>query len=276
MRSPIKWHGGKSYLAKRLIKRFPPHRIYLEPFGGGASIILNKTPCDVETYNDLNGSLTNFFRVLRDDSEEFQRLLALVPYSEIEFNLARDQAEICLRLLEHPVGPNGKVLATDTDRAFMDFIRWRQSFGGQGKSWSATTTRARGGIADCVNAWWTAIEGLPEVIARLQQVQISNRTAVDAIKKWDHPEAFIYCDPPYVHASRVTKDAYDYEMADDDHRELAKVLNSIKGKAMVSGYPSPLYDEIFKGWQTAWFTMANHAAGGTSKARKVETIWMNY
>jgi DNA adenine methylase len=262
LRSPVKWHGGKHYLASRIIELFPEHRVYLEPFGGGASILLNKQPAEIETYNDLDARITRLFRVLREQGDAFIAAAALTPYSQEEF-------ENCS---EYPAE------ATELQKALCDFVRWRQSFGGQGKTWSYTTNRARGGIAGDVNAWWSAIELLPEIIARLQRVQFTCQPAVDAIRKLDHAEGLIYCDPPYVHATRAkgSRDIYGIEMTDDDHRELATVLHQCKAKVLLSGYASPLYRELYGDWRTVDFEMANHAAGGSSKRRMIERIWMNY
>jgi DNA adenine methylase len=261
IRPPVKWHGGKHYLAQRIIDHFPPHRIYLEPFGGAASVLLNKPPCDVEAYNDLDLRITRLFRVLRNRGDEFIERLRLVPYSEAEFDEAIDSA--CTDELE---------------QAVCDFIRWRQSFGGQGRSWSFTTKRPRGGMAGDVNAWWTAIHGLPFVIERLKRVQILCRPAIDAILRFDHPEALIYADPPYVHSTRSVgaTAVYGVEMSDDDHRELAGVLKSCQSKVVLSGYPSELYDELYGDWRRVEFEIANHAAGGQRKARKCECLWLNF
>ena len=262
IRPPVKWYGGKYYLARRIIEHFPPHRIYLEPFGGGASVLLNKPPCEVETYNDLDLRITRLFRVLRDRSEEFTQRVRLTPYSQVEFDDAA----------HYPAG------AGDLDKAVCDFIRWRQSFGGQGRSWSFTTARSRGGMAGDVNAWWTAIEGLPQIIDRLRRVQILCRPAVEAIGRFDHPESLIYCDPPYLHSTRSqgATDVYGVEMSDDEHRELANVLHRCQGRVVLSGYGSRLYDELYAGWRRVEFDIANHAAGGRKKARKTECLWMNF
>lgn len=259
-RPPVKWHGGKRYLAARIIAHFPPHRIYLEPFGGAASVLLNKPPVEVETYNDLDRRITRLFRVLRDHGDEFLAKARLTPYSQIEFDEAA----------KYPKG------ATDVDKAFCDFVRWRQSFGGKGANWSYTTGRARGGMAGDVNAWWTAIEGLPRIIDRLRRVQILCQPAIDAIRRFDHRDALIYCDPPYVHSTRSKggTDVYGVEMSDDDHRELAAVLNSCQAKVVLSGYPSPLYAKLYKGWRKVAFDIANHAAGGRSKSRQRECLWI--
>ena len=249
-------------MAQRIIEHFPKHRVYLEAFGGGASILLNKTPVEVETYNDLDRRITRLFRVLRDQGDQFLQKARLTLYSQIEFEGAIDYPQD----------------ATDLEMAFCDFIRWRQSFGGQGQSWSYTTGRARGGMAGDVNAWWTAIENLPTIIARIRRVQIICQSAVEAIPRFDHPEGLIYCDPPYVHSTREehSRKVYHAEMSDEDHRKLAAILRRCKAKVVVSGYPSPLYEELYSGWHTVQFDIANHAAGGKRKAREIECLWMNY
>jgi DNA adenine methylase len=262
LRPPVKWYGGKRYLASRIIGNFPPHRVYLEPFGGGGSVLLNKAPVEVETYNDLDLRITRLFRVLRDDGERFVEMVRLIPYSQVEFDSAAS----------YPVK------ADDLAMAICDFVRWRQSFGGKGQSWSYTTGRARGGMAGDVNAWWTAIELLPQIIDRLRRVQIICQSALEAIPRFDHKDGLIYCDPPYVHGVRSygSTDIYGVEMSDDDHRKLAKVLDACEAKVVLSGYPSLLYDELYARWRVVEFDIANHAAGGKSKSRERECLWMNF
>jgi DNA adenine methylase len=260
LRPPIKWHGGKRYLARRIIEQFPMHRVYLEPFGGGASVLLNKPPVEVETYNDLDWRITRFFRVLRDAGEDFVRRVRFIPYSQVEFAAAAECPED----------------ASDFEKAVADFVRWRQSFGGKGESWSFTTGRARGGMAGDVNAWWTAIDMLPEIINRLRRVQIICQSAFDAIPRFDHVEGLIYCDPPYVHSSRANPSVYHNEMTDDDHRRLAALLHRCKAKIVLSGYPSPLYSEFYSEWRRIEFDIANHAAGGKRKKRETECLWLNF
>jgi DNA adenine methylase len=260
IRPPLKWYGGKHYLADWIISHFPEHRIYLEPFGGGASVLLKKPSVEVETYNDLDFRLTRFFRILRDHGEEFVKRVSLIPYSQIEFDAAR----------EHPLG------ASDLEIAIRDFVRWRQSFAGKGQSWSYTTSRARGGMAGDVNAWWNAIEALPQVVARIRRVQIICQSAFKAIPRFDHEEALIYCDPPYVHGSRCQQSTsvYQSEMSDDDHRKLASLLAKCKAAVVLSGYESPLYDGLYQGWRKVTRSIANHAAGGSQKARETECLWI--
>jgi DNA adenine methylase len=262
LRPPVKWHGGKYYLAKRIISLFPPHRIYLEAFGGAASVLLNKAPVDVEAYNDLDLKITRLFHILQKQGREFVERVQFIPYSEYEFESAA----------HYPAG------ASELDKAVCDFIRWRQSFGGRGRTWSCTTRRARGGMAGDVNAWWTAIEQLPEIIERLKCVQILSQPGIEAIRRFDHPEALIYCDPPYVHESRApnSRDVYGVEMTEPEHRELGGVLKGCVSKIIISGYPSGVYEDIFGSWRRVEFDIANHAAGGRKKERKREVLWMNW
>jgi len=262
IRPPVKWHGGKYYLSKRIISLFPPHRIYLEPFGGAASVLLNKPPVEVEAYNDLHLKITRLFRVLQKQGQEFIDRVKFVPYSEYEFESTA----------HYP--PD----ASDIDKAVCDFIRWRQSFGGRGSTWSCTTRRARGGMAGDVNAWWTAIDQLPEIIDRLRRVEILFQPAIEAIQRFDNPDVLIYCDPPYLHETRDpnSRDVYGIEMSEQEHYELGEVLKQCTSKVVISGYPSELYEDMFRSWRRIEFDIANHAAGGRKKSRKRETLWLNW
>jgi DNA adenine methylase len=248
-------------LSHRIIECFPPHQTYLEPFGGAGSVLLNKAPAPVEVYNDLDERITRLFRVLRDHGDEFRRLLTLTPYSEAEFDHAIEPAE------------------NEIEQARRDFVRWRMSLGGRGDSFSCTLHRIRRGMADVVSGYLSMIDGqLPAIIERLRRVQIICRPALEAIRTWDGPDTLIYCDPPYLHETRHegSRNVYGVEMSEQDHRELAAALNSCKAKVVLSGYPSILYDELYPSWRTMTFDIANHAAGGRTKARKQEKLWLNW
>ncbi len=261
LRPPVKWHGGKHYLARLIVEHFPSHHTYVEPFGGAASVLLNKPPSLVEVYNDLDHRITRLFRVLRDHGEELHRRLSLTPYSEIEFRESAGPAH------------------DEIEQARRDFVRWRLSLGGRGDSFSFTLHRVRRRMADVVSGYLSMIdEQLPFIIERLRTVQILARPAVDVIKRWDGPDTLIYCDPPYVHAARHenSRDVYGHEMCQDDHRELAAVLKNCQGKVLLSGYPSGLYDELYSDWRRVEFDIANHAAGGRKKERERECLWMSF
>lgn len=273
LRPPVKWHGGKHYLARRIIEQFPAHHTYVEPFGGAASVLLNKERSPVEVYNDLDERVTRLFRVLREHGEELHRRLRLTPYSEIEFACAADnpigEREFVRQLLEPK--------PDEIELARRDFVRWRLSLGGRGQSFSYTCHRVRRGMADVVSGYLSAIdEELPRIIERLRSVQIVCRDAVDVIETWDSADTLIYCDPPYVASTRASPSVYAREMSEEDHRDLAAALRACKGQVILSGYPSALYDALYGDWQQVRFDMPNNAAGGSRKARKEEVLWLNF
>jgi DNA adenine methylase len=134
-------------------------------------------------------------------------------------------------------------------------------------------------MADVVSGYLSMIdEELPFIIERLRRVQIVSRPALDVIRTWDSSTTLFYCDPPYLHETRQpgSRDIYGYEMTESEHRELATVLSTCKGKVVLSGYPSLLYDELYSSWRKVTMNVANHAAGGKTKSRKSEVLWLNW
>lgn len=263
---PLKWHGGKYYLATRIVSMMPPHQQYVEPFFGGGSVLLAKDPANVgEVVNDLNGDLTNFWRTLQDETlfTAFSRIIQAVPFSETEW---RD-AHARLNKLEDPL-----------QRAVAFYIECRQSHSGRRTSFAAMTkTRLRQGMNEQAAAWMTAVDGLPAIHARLRRVAIMNRDAFKIIEKFDTPNTLFYLDPPYLHTTRSTTSEYgDQEMTQEQHIKLLDLLLTLKGKVMLSGYPSPLYQEKLHAWTKVDFDLPNNSAGGDSKDRMTERIWCNF
>jgi DNA adenine methylase len=134
-------------------------------------------------------------------------------------------------------------------------------------------------MADVVSGFLSTIDDeLPRIVQRLRSVQILSRPAVEIIKGWDGPDCLFYCDPPYVHETRNrrTTDVYGVEMSEADHRELATVLRACEGRVVLSGYPSELYDELYRGWRSLSFDVANHASSEATKSRMNEMLWFNW
>lgn len=261
IRPPVKWHGGKHYLAKRIIEQFPPHKTYVEPFGGAASVLLNKPPSSVEVYNDLDHRITRLFRVIRDHGAELHRRLSLTPYSEAEFVESANPVE------------------DEIEQARRDFVRWRQSIGGRGDGFSLTLHRVRREMADVVSGYLSAIDTeLPKIIERLSTVQILCRPALSVIEKYDSPETLFYLDPPYLPETRAGGGTarYEVEMTKEDHVKLAYAVRKCQGKVILSGYPSELYGELYGDWRILSFDIANHAATGEVKKRMTECLWLNW
>jgi DNA adenine methylase len=163
-------------------------------------------------------------------------------------------------------------------RATAFFIRARQSRQGLGKDFATPTSRLRRGMNENVSAWWSAVEGLPEIHTRLKRVEIRNLPALDFIQKYDHPQALFYCDPPYHPDTRTVKDAYNFEMTDRDHWELLDTLSQIQGRFLLSGYNCPLYESFSsqKGWNRDQIDIDNKSGSGATKQRRLECLWMNF
>lgn len=265
--NPLKWHGGKYYLAPRIVELMPKHLHYVEPYAGGLSVLLSKDPDGIsEVVNDMHGELTNFWNVLKSETNfaRMQRILQATPFSEVEWDAVKSNGEA--------VDP--------VERAVNFFVLCRQSHSGKMVSFAAISrNRVRRNMNEQASAWLTALEGLPAVHARLQRVVILNRKAIDVIQEQDGPKTLFYLDPPYVHETRSTTVEYgDHEMSIDDHKELLDVIARCKGRFMLSMYRHALYDEAaaMHKWKREDFDLPNNAAGGAAKRRMTECVWMNF
>ncbi len=262
---PLKWHGGKAYLASRIVAMMPPHLHYVEPYFGGGSVLLAKNPEGVsEVANDLNGDLMNLWHTLADESlfARFCRIVQAVPF--------------CESVWEHNAHASG---LDGVDAAVAFFIKCRQSLAGRMDAFaSISRNRVRRGMNEQVSAWLTCVEGLPEVHARMKRVVILNRDALHVIRQQDGVNTLFYLDPPYLHETRSTTGEYTHEMTADQHLELLNLLGSIEGRFMLSGYRSDMYDSAERdyGWICTEFDLPNNAAGGKEKQRKTECVWMNF
>ena len=158
------------------------------------------------------------------------------------------------------------------------FIDARQSRSGLMKGFTPLTrNRTRRQMNGNASEWLGAVEGLPAVHARLRRVVIENLPALDLIRREDTPGTLFYCDPPYLPQTRTARRAYgEFEMTESDHRELLDVLVGCRGKVMLSGYPSRLYDAALAGWTRHTFDLPNNAAGGREKGRETEVVWCNF
>lgn len=257
------WYGGKFSHLDWLLPLLPDARQYCEPFGGSAAVLLNRPPAEVETYNDLDGEVVNFFRALRERKAELVEAIGLTPFSREEFAVA------CRPPREH---------VSDFERARRFFIRARQVRSGLAQTaslgrWANCRNTSRAGMSGVVSRWLGSVEQLPEIAARLLRVQIENRPAVEVIRLYDDPETLFYCDPPYVHGTRGDAKAYGFEMTDHAHRELAHCLYHVKGRVALSGYRSPLYDELYADWRR--IDAPPKLCHSIKKARS-EALWVNY
>jgi DNA adenine methylase len=264
------WYGGKYSHLNWLLPLLPYTTHYCEPFGGSAAVLINRNPSPVETYNDLDGEVVNFFRVLRTQKEELLEAIGLTPFSREELRLSVSN-------------DNGNL--SDFERARRFFVRARQVRTGLAQTasegrWAHCKLTSWAGIAGAVSRWLGSVEGLSEVAQRLLRVQIENDPALHVIKRYDSPETLFYCDPPYVHESRTDTNAYAYEMSDAEHRDLADSLHRVQGKVAVSGYHSALMDELYGDWIAIEAPPRKAHSTNTrpdnTKQERTETLWINY
>jgi DNA adenine methylase len=272
---PLKWHGGKSYLAKWIHSLAPKdytHRNIVYMGGGGE--FWNWLPVEgvSEAVNDLDAELTNFYNVLANPEwfDQFKVLVEMSPFSEVAWKKAN---AILAQVRAHK---NFKLFPEW--RAANFFVNYRMSRQGLGKDYATPTTRTRRGMNENVSAWLSAVDGLTDCHERLRRVEIRNMDALEFIRVYDHKKALFYCDPPYLHETRSTTGEYTHEMSHGEHADLLRALCKLKGKFMLSGYPSRLYD----GWaQTGDWTrhekqIDNKASSSKTKQQKTECLWTNY
>ena len=266
---PLKWHGGKFYLADKIIKMFPSHIHYVEPYFGGGAVLFRKPHSNVsEVTNDINNELMNFWRVLQSPSwfEGFRQWCEATPFSEESYN--RAVASVQSSKEDHQVV-----------RAWCFFVRYRQSRQGLGKDFATVTrNRTRRGMNEQVSSWLSAVEGLQECHERLKRVLILNRPALDVIKTQDGDNTLFYLDPPYLQETRTAKWCFEYEMSAQDHSDLLMALDKIKGKFLLSGYRSKLYDHYAEqcGWNREEIRIPNNASSSKEKKIMTECVWRNF
>ena len=258
----IRYHGGKWRIAPWIVEHLPPHRMYVEPFGGAASVLMRKPRAPFEVYNDLDDEIVNLFRVLRDPdtAAQLRQLIELTPYSRVELRAAYGSTE-------DPV-----------ERARLTVVRASMGYG------SAAATRGhrtgfrvqRGGRTSPASDFATWPAQVPAIVERLRGVVIECRPALECVLRFEQPDTLIYVDPPYVHDTRCDVSAnkyYRHEMSDAEHESLLLALRASPAMVVVSGYRSPLYDDLLGDWHrldtVAW------ASGRVSSVRRTECLWLN-
>ncbi len=258
------WYGGKYSHLDWLLPNLPPCHHYCEPFGGSGAVLLNRETSPVETYNDLDGEVVNFFRVLRNNSDELIRQIALTPFSREEFAIACD-VDTSLE---------------DLERARRFYVRARQVRTGLAQTaslgrWANCKNTSRSGMSGVISRWMGGVAQLEDIANRLLRVQIENRPAIELINLYDSEDTLFYCDPPYIHSTRGDSKAYGYEMTDAQHAELAQVLNKVKGKVALSNYDCELMDELYPLPKWTKVYAPAKQINSTHDIRQ-EVLWINY
>ena len=260
----IKYHGSKWRIAPWIIEQFPPHRIYVEPFGGGGSVLFRKPRSEMEVINDLSDDLFNLFRVLQTPWRA--RILAArlwtTPYARREYErafvLTRRSIERARRLILRSRMGHGS--AANLGRSTTGF---------RSRCWRAGTPET---------AVWVKIpDEIRQYTERLRGVNIEHRDALEVIMQHDYTETLFYVDPPYISQTRtsISRGAkstrmYSHDMTDEDHGKLLATVKNLKGMVIISGYRSPLYDAELTGWRR----MEKHSRTEFGAAR-TECLWIS-
>lgn len=259
VRPALRYYGSKWLLAPWIVSFFPPHRCYVEPFGGGASVLLRKPMVRLEIYNDIDSRVVNFFRVLRSQTDDLIRQVGLTPFSREELELAKEQAAdpledarrfytLCWQSL------NG---ATNPDNSY-----WGRTF----KEYSSIPAKL----------FVNHLQNLARVAWRMMNVQIENQDGIEVIAAVNDPEmapqTIIYVDPPYVTDTRSVKDHYAHELQDVHHIMLAERLMASKAMVIVSGYNNDFYAGTL---EQAGFVRFTKRAQGNSGFSAIECLWLN-
>lgn len=263
-RPVLRWHGGKWLLAPWIIEHLPPHRCYVEPFGGAASVLLRKPRAYAEIYNDLDSHVVGLFRVLRDPAQAARLVqeLELTPFARGEFMLSYQEAE-------DPVEAARRLVV----RSFMGF----GSDGATGEYRTGFRSASNRSGTTPAHDWRNYPASLVGIIDRLRGVVIENRDALEVMRRHDGVDTLHYVDPPYMLELRSRTNRrkgaagnYRHELTTERHVELLATLNSLAGMVVLSGYPSVAYDAGLPGWERI-----ERRALADGARERTEVLWLN-
>jgi DNA adenine methylase len=258
MKSPVPYFGSKQRVADWIVDLLPDHDHYVEPFAGGLSVLLAKRPSRMETVNDLDGELMTFWRVLRDRPDELLRACMLTPHGRAElaatWDPTTDELELARRIWSRLAqGRSGTLRNTG----------WRHYIDPAGSSTS---------MPGYLEAYALRLAAAAE---RLHSVSLEALPAAEVIVRYGaRPNVLLYVDPPYLGATRGWGNNYRCEMkTEQEHRELAAALADCKATVVLSGYHSPLYDEMFDGWHR--YEQASMTGNAKTAKARTEVLWAN-
>lgn len=255
-RPPFRYYGGKWKIGAAIVAAMPAHEVYVEPFGGAASVLLQKPRATCEIYNDAWGDVVNVMRMLRERTGELVSLCELTPYARDEFALSYEPCDDPLESARRFLFRNAACVGVKAGHRRSGFRTTRQGH-----------KYGRGAV------WATLPDQFAAIASRLQGVIIENRDACQVMREHDEPHTLHYVDPPYL--ADVRKDrtkAYTHEMlGEDEHLALLTTLRSLRGRVILSGYPHELYQQHLADWYTCPLR-----ARDQSGQHREERLWMNF
>lgn len=261
----VRWYGGKWHVVPWIMSHMPPHRAYVEPYGGGASLLMRKRRSRVEVINDLDARVHALYLCLREEAlaTRLKRGLELTPYSRRELDLACTPVE----------GLEGDDLIVETARRLV--VRGGLGFSGDSSSTRSTGFRdytrsqARGTLP--VDDWLTYPDAIDGFVARMRGVVIDSRDGCEVMQRHDRADTLHYVDPPYHMPTRRAQDrGYKHDMVDADQTRLLECLIGLTGMVMLSGYRCDLYDKTLVGWHRVDRKFVTQG-----KTKATESLWVN-
>lgn len=259
MKTPIAYYGGKILMSRHIIPLIPKHSIYTEAFFGGGAVFFKKEKVRSETINDSNSMVVCFYEVCQTNFEELQTKIKATPYS-------RDIYKRAYTIYQIPH------LFEKVERAWAFFVCTNMGYNHQIRTWAYDK------MSNTTHAFVNKQEQFDErVYERLKGVQIENTDANRVILSRDTKDSFHYVDPPYIHTNQGHYKGYDTQ----DFIKLLETLSSIKGKFILSSFPSEILDEYChqNKWHQQQFdkvVSSQKVALGTTKRRKIEVLTANY
>ena len=256
-KTPITYYGGKQRMAEMIVSLMPKHKLYCEPFIGGAAVFFAKEPSEMEVINDLNGDVVNFYRVCASDFMKLEKLIQATPHSR---QIHRESADV----LKNPDRHN------PVKRAWAFWVQTNMSFTSKIFGGYAYERNSNGTLKRFVNK---KLAFTPEIKERLNMVDIESNDALRVIKSRDSSESFFYCDPPYFNADMGHYKGY----TEQDFTDLLTTLSESKGKFLLSSYPSEVLAKFIKKhrWQTISKDSSIAVTHQTGK-KKTEVLTANY
>jgi DNA adenine methylase len=263
IKSPLRWTGGKFYVADWIVSLMPKHKIYVEPFFGAGWVFFRKPKTKIEVINDIDDRIYALFKVLSDE-KLFFRFVEKIWFVGASEKLYYEM----LKQLK-----NEKLDLVDKAVAFFYVNRFAFS----------------GNLSDNFSIYWTknkamgyekVKQALFAIHKRLQGVLVLNRDWKEVVKKYDGEDVVVFMDPPYVLDTRSnSKGIYAYEMSNEEHEELVDICLKLKGKVILSGYQNPIYRRLEgNGWVKLdkEVQLATAVATDEKRERRVESVWLNY
>ncbi len=255
--SPLIWFGGKGKTAKYIINKMPPHDCFVDLFGGAAHVIAQKPPITNEVYNDIDGEVVNFLLVARTEPERLTQACESLPYSRALYEKWKRE----------------KPPEDDFERAVRFFFINRSGIakGNSDSAFSTNTGWRHSREHNTARTYQSACKAIKNFAERMKTVMIDNRDFREVVPVYDSPTTLFYVDPPYIGREKYYAGGFD----EQDHRELAEMMNNLQGKAIISYYDHPLLDELYPNWKREKFQAARQVVNGHNNIA-TEMILMNY